>query len=146
MMTGLPPEMQAMMGQFPMPPEMMFGGMGMMPDPNAFSQQGFGQQGFGGQNFGGGGPGGFGGFPQQGQQQQQIPGQQMSQQQQLQPPRYPIQSGRIGSPNPYFSCGEPVLMRRNMNIPSGPQAQQGYWGNTNGSMRGNPSRGTQRRY
>jgi len=100
MMTGMPPDMQAMMGQFPMPPEMMFGGMGMMPDPNAFAQQGFGQQAYGGQNFGG--AGGFAGYPQQGQQQQ-IPGQQMQQQQQLQPPRYPSQSGRIGSPNAYFS-------------------------------------------
>lgn len=112
MMTGMPPEMQAMMAQFPMTPEMMFGGMGMMPDPSAFAQQGFG--GGGGfpqqppsgpssqqQNFGGG----YGGFPQQ-QQQQQPPqqgygqqsqyGVQQPQQQQLQPPKFPGQ--RIGSP------------------------------------------------
>ena len=109
MMTGMPPEMQAMMAQFPMTPDMMFGGMGMMPDPSAFGQQGFGggfaqpptgpggQQGFGG---------GYGGFSQQappgGQQgfagQQQFGGQQptQAQSQQLQPPKFPGQ--RIGSP------------------------------------------------
>lgn len=104
MMTGMPPEMQAMMAQFPMTPEMMFGGMGMMPpDPNAFGQQaGFGGPGFqpptgptgGQQNFGGQ----YGGFPQQQQQgygQQQFGGQHQ-QQQQLQPPKFPGQ--RIGSP------------------------------------------------
>ena len=109
-MTGMPPEMQAMMSQFPMPPEMMFGGMGMMPDPNAFGQQGFGGGGgFGhpppgpsGQpNFGGQ----FGGFPPQQQQQQPQQQQQqgygqpqygIQQQQQLQPPKFPSQ--RMGSP------------------------------------------------
>jgi hypothetical protein len=114
-MTGMPPEMQAMMSQFPMPPEMMFGGMGMMPDPTAFGQQGFGGGTGGGfgqpptgpsgqQNFGGQ----FGGFPPQQQQQQQPPLQQQQQgygqpqygvqqqQQQLQPPRFPGQ--RIASP------------------------------------------------
>jgi hypothetical protein len=102
MMTGMPPEMQAMMAQFPMTPDMMFGGMGMMPDPNAFGQQGgFGGPGFqpsagptgGQQNFGGQ----YGGFPQQQQQGygQQFGGQQQ-QQQQLQPPKFPGQ--RMGSP------------------------------------------------
>src|SRR5271169_6322347 len=103
MMTGMPPEMQAMMAQFPMTPEMMFGGMGMMPDPSAFGQQGFGG-GFppqppsgpsGGQNFGG-----YGGFPQQPQQPSQLQQQQgygqQQQSQQLQPPRFPSQ--RMGSP------------------------------------------------
>jgi hypothetical protein len=102
MMMGMPPEMQAMMAQFPMTPDMMFGGMGMMPDPSAFGQQGsFGGPGFqpstgptgGQQNFGGQ----YGGFPQQQQQgygQQQFGGQQ--QQQQLQPPKFPGQ--RTGSP------------------------------------------------
>jgi hypothetical protein len=102
MMTGMPPEMQAMMTQFPMTPEMMFGGMGMMPDPSAFGQQGFGG-GFppqpptgpsGGQNFGGG----YGGFPQQPQQQSQQP----QQSQQLQPPRFPGQGIGIDSPNAYI--------------------------------------------
>ena len=111
MMTGMPPEMQAMMAQFPMPPDMMFGGgMPMMPDPNAFAQQGGFGGGFGqppagpsGQNFGGG----YGGFPpqqpQQGYGQQQYDGQQ--QQQQLQPPKFPGQRKgtptRMGSPNAY---------------------------------------------
>lgn len=104
-MTGMPPEMQAMMAQFPMPPDMMFGGMGMMPDPSAFGQGGFaGPGGFpplptgpsGQQNFGGG----YGGYPQQQQQQQgygqqQYGGQQQSQSQ-LQPPKFPGQ--RMGSP------------------------------------------------
>ena len=115
MMTGMPPEMQAMMSQFPMPPEMMFGGMGMMPDPNAFGQQGFpgGGGGFGQpptgpsgqQNFGGQ----FGGFPPQQQQQQQGYGQPQYgvQQQQLQAPRFPGQRTgspvRMGSPNTYIS-------------------------------------------
>ena len=112
MMTGMPPEMQAMM-QFPMPPDMMFGGpMGMMPDPSAFGQQGGFGSGYGqppagpsGQNFGGG----FGGFPpQQQQQQQQGYGQQQygslqQQQPQLQPPKFPGQRKgtptRMGSPN-----------------------------------------------
>src|SRR5271155_2867085 len=97
MMTGMPPEMQAMMGNFPMTPEMMFGGMGMMPDPSAFGQPGFGGafgQAPGGpsgqQNFGGGG---YGMYPQPQQQQQ---AQQGYGQQQLQPPKFPGQ--RIGSP------------------------------------------------
>jgi hypothetical protein len=116
MMTGMPPEMQAMMTQFPMPPDMMFGGgMGMMPDPNAFAQQGGFGGGYGqppagpsGQNYGGG----FGGFPpqQQQQQQQQGYGQQQyggqQQQQQLQPPKFPGQRKgtpvRMGSPNTYL--------------------------------------------
>jgi hypothetical protein len=101
MMTGMPPEMQAMMAQFPMGPDMMFGAMGMM-DPSAFAQQG----GFGGgfnQNVPGQQFGGYGGFPQQ---QPQMPAQQQQgygQQygtapgtQQLQPPKFPSQ--RIGSP------------------------------------------------
>jgi hypothetical protein len=117
MMTGMPPDMQAMMAQFPMTPEMMFGGMGMMPDPSTFGQGGFGPGGFpplpsgpqGQQNFGGGG---YGGFPQQQQQQgygqQQYGGgqqqaQQPSQSQQLQPPKFPGQRmgspARVGSPN-----------------------------------------------
>lgn len=100
--------MQAMMAQFPMTPEMMFGGMGMMPDPSAFAQGGFG--GFGQPPTGPGGQqsfgGGYGGFPPQGQQggqpgygaQQQFGGQQppQGQQQQLQPPKFPSQ--RVGSP------------------------------------------------
>ena len=115
-MTGMPPDMQAMMAQFPMTPEMMFGGMGMMPDPSTFGQGGFGAGGFpplpsgpqGQQNFGGG----YGGFPQQQQQQgygqQQYGGgqqqaQQPSQSQQLQPPKFPGQRmgspARVGSPN-----------------------------------------------
>jgi hypothetical protein len=120
MMTGVPPELQAMMAQFPMTPEMMFGaGMGMMPDPTAFGPQGgfggaFGQPppGPSGQNFGGG----FGGFPsqqQQQQQQQQGYGQQpygvQPQQQQLQPPKFPGQRKgtptRMGSPNTCISTG-----------------------------------------
>jgi hypothetical protein len=161
MMTGMPPEMQAMMAQFPMTPEMMFGGMGMMPDPSAFAQQ----PGFGGfpqppsgpsgqQNFGGG----YGGFPQQmsqqppqqGYGQQQYGGQPQQQSQQLQPPKFPGQRvgspARIGSPNTFVSFVNGSNFR-NMNIPSGPQAmtgQQGYYGNTNVSMRGAP-RGAPRR-
>jgi pre-mRNA 3'-end-processing factor FIP1 len=104
MMTGMPPEMQAMMSQFPMPPEMMFGGMpGMMPDPNAFGQfppgGGFPQAPTGPsgqQNFGGGNFGNYGGQHQPQQQQQQ-----------LQPPKYHGQRmgspGRMGSPNTYVS-------------------------------------------
>ena len=106
MMTGVPPEMQAMMAQFPMGPEMMFGGMGMMPDPSAFGQQGFGGYGppptgpAAQQNFGGA----YGGFPQQPQPQQgygqQFGGQQMQQSQpqqsQIQAPKYPGQ--RVNSP------------------------------------------------
>lgn len=125
-MTGMPPEMQAMMGQFPMPPEMMFGGMGMMPDPSAFGQGGFGPGGFpplpsgppgGQQNFGGG----YGGYPQQQQQQQQgFAGQQyggqqqpqQSQSQQLQPPKFPGQ--RMGSParmdSPNTHCPFEILL------------------------------------
>lgn len=120
-MTGMPPDMQAMMAQFPMTPDMMFGGMGMMPDPNAFGQGGFGGPGgfpplptgpSGQQNFGGGG--GYGGYSQQGQQQQgygqqQYGGQQQGQQsqsQQLQPPKFPGQRmgspARVDSPNTYF--------------------------------------------
>src|SRR3981189_1649970 len=94
MMTGMPPDMQAMMAQFPMPPDMMFGGMGMMPDPSAFGQGGFGPGGFpplpsgpsGQQNFGGG----YGGGYQQQQQQQQQQGygqQQYGGQQQPQQPQ-----------------------------------------------------------
>ena len=163
-MTGMPPEMQAMMSNFPMTPEMMFG-MGMMPDPSAFGQPGFGGA-FGPppgpsgqQNFGGGG---FGMYPQQQQQQQQPQqgyGQQQyggqpqqgGQQQQLQPPKFPGQRmgspARMGSPNAYDSFVIAELIGRGMNIPSGPQAmsgQQGYWGNNNGSLRG-ASRGTSRR-
>ena len=149
--------MQAMMSQFPMPPEMMFGGMGMMPDPSAFGQQGFGNGGFGQpptgpsgqqQNFGGG----YSGFPQTQQQQQGYGGPQQyggqQQQQQLQPPKFPGQRmgspPRMGSPNAYVSLLVITKGRRTMNIPSGPQAmsgQQGYWGNTNGSIRG-AARGT----
>lgn len=106
-MTGMPPDMQAMMAQFSMTPDMMFGGMGMMPDPSAFGQGGFGPGGFpplpsgppGQQNFGGG----YGGFPQQQQQQgygqQQYGGgpQQAQQSQQLQPPKFLGQ--RMGSPS-----------------------------------------------
>src|SRR5579871_5590052 len=117
MMTGMPPEMQAMMTQFPMAPEMMFGGMGMM-DPSAFAQGGFGQA-FGQPPAGPSGQqqfGGYSGFPQQQQQQQQqVPSQQphgygqqygVSQgQPQLQLPKFPAQRtaspARMGSPNAY---------------------------------------------
>ena len=115
-MTGMPPEMQAMMTNFPMTPEMMFGGMGMMPDPGAFGQPGFSGafgQAPGGpsgqQNFAGGG---YGMYPQQqqqqaqqgyGQQQYGVQPQQGGQQQQLQPPKFPGQRmgspARMGSPN-----------------------------------------------
>ena len=115
MMTGMPPEMQAMMSQFPMPPEMMFGGMGMMPDPNAFGQQGFagGGGGFGPpptgpsgqQNFGGQ----FGGFPPQQQQQQQQPQQQQQQQQGYGQPQYGVQQQQLQPPNfPRQRIGSPV--------------------------------------
>jgi hypothetical protein len=110
MMTGMPPDMQAMMAQFPMTPDMMFGGMGMMPDPTAFVQPGFGGS-FGQptgpqagqQNF----SGGYGGFPQQSHQQQPGYNQQFGQQSsQLQPPKFPSQRpgspARTGSPNMYF--------------------------------------------
>jgi len=113
-MTGMPPEMQAMMTQFPMAPEMMFGAMGMM-DPNAFAQQGGFGAGYGQASAGPSGQqqfGGYGGFPQQQQQQppqQQGYGQQygvpQGGQQQLQPPKYPNQRmgspARMGSPNAY---------------------------------------------
>jgi hypothetical protein len=113
MMTGVPPELQAMIAQFPMTPDMMFGGMGMMPDPTTFGQQGgfgseFGQPppGPSGQNFGGG----FGGFQSQ-QQQQQGYGKQayglQPQQQQLPPPKFPGQRKgtptRMESPNTCIS-------------------------------------------
>jgi hypothetical protein len=147
-MTGMPPEMQAMMSQFPMPPEMMFGGMpGMMPDPNAFGQfppgGGFQQAPTGPsgqQNFGGG----FGNYGAQHQPQQQ--------QQQLQPPKYHGQRmgspGRMGSPNTYVAGEVRANLCSGMNIPSGPQAmggQQGYRNNGGGSIRGAP-RGGPRRY
>lgn len=140
-----------MMSQFPMPPEMMFAGMpGMMPDPSAFGQ--FPGGGFqqtptgpsGQQSFGGG----YGGYGVQQHQQHQPP-----QQPQLQPPpKYHGQRigspARMGSPNLYISLFASVLIFSGVNIPSGPQAmggQQGYRGNSNGSMRG-PPRGGQRRY
>src|SRR5262245_32097030 len=123
MMTGMPPEMQTMMAQFPMPPEMMFGAMGMMPDPNAFAQPG----GFPGGNFGQPptGPsaqssfGGFGAYPPpppQTQaplpppppppaQSQQIPTQPQGYGgQQLQAPKF-TSGQRMGSPNPYARPG-----------------------------------------
>jgi hypothetical protein len=106
-MTGMPPEVQAMMSQFPMPPEMMFGGMpGMMPDPNAFGQ--FPGGGFqqaptgpsGQQNFGGG----FGNYG--GQHQQHQP----QQQQQLQPPKYHGAGARMGSPGRMASPNTYVVL------------------------------------
>src|SRR5271169_766299 len=102
MMTGVPPEMQAMMAQFPMTPEMMFGGMGMMPDPSAFAAPG----GFPpagppyGQPPAGPNPqsqfGGFGGYP--------PPSGQQPPQGQLQMPKFPAgqrmgSPARMGSPN-----------------------------------------------
>ena len=114
-MTGMPPEMQAMMANFPMTPEMMFGGMGMMPDPSAFGQPAFGgafgqppNGPSGQQNFGGGG---YGMYPQQQQQQQPQQGY-GQQQQQLQPPKFPSQRigspARMGSPNAYASFVMPI--------------------------------------
>jgi hypothetical protein len=128
---------------------MMFGGMGMMPDPSAFgAQTGFlqGQAPYGQAPAGVGAQGQFppfGGYPPAGGPVPPAPGQQ------LQPPKYPSQRmgspARMGSPGAYvYELGEGNCR----GIPAGPQAMAGppggYWGGS-GNVRGNP-RNPPRRY